>query len=217
MILYKYLPPERALNFIDEPTIFFSHTQLLNDPFELASEANRAYEEAPEGLLNKLTARNARLDRYYLFCLSRCYKNILMWSHYAGSHKGIVVGLDVDALDLNNKGFAVPAEKGVVSYSEELPSVDAEFTKRLLTKSIDWEYENEVRVVGEEEFMLRRGRKKGEGFVVSVPAAAIKEIYLGVNSAISLRGECYSRKSVVSIFQAKQDFRSFKLKFDQVG
>lgn len=34
-------------------------------------------------------------------CLSETYNNILMWSHYAGNHKGFVIEYDTDALKTN--------------------------------------------------------------------------------------------------------------------
>lgn len=90
--------------------------------------------------------------------LSRNPLNILMWSHYAEKHSGFVVEFsipqasslfehEVDEYILEN---LFPLE---VKYSNKKPIInpfddkDLNMEKNFLTKSIDWEYEEEERVI----------------------------------------------------------------------
>ncbi|EON93015.1 hypothetical protein MARLIPOL_06149 [Marinobacter lipolyticus SM19] len=88
-------------------------------------------------------------------CLSRNPFNILMWSHYARLHTGFVVGFRMQRLtdkcaesDVGYKMLPLP-----VDYSKERPKINwSEATsemirKMVLTKSDDWSYEEEERVI----------------------------------------------------------------------
>ncbi|EKT4522057.1 DUF2971 domain-containing protein [Pseudomonas putida] len=74
---------------------------------------------------------------------------ILMWSHYAEHHKGFVVELRI-AMDaprpILEQFMPFPVE-----YQVERPVVDwasgCDITQYFLTKSLDWEYEQEERVL----------------------------------------------------------------------
>lgn len=96
-------------------------------------------------------------NRIGISCFSVNPKNILMWSHYANSHKGIVYKFDTNLFNDNkDKKFINKAIK--VNYSKnngyELLNyaiVDNEDSKQyvyeLITKAKDWEYEQEYRYI----------------------------------------------------------------------
>ena len=114
--------------------------------------------------------------RFKICCFSTDYKNRLMWSHYADSHRGFCVEYDFTNY-LEDKLCPMP-----VCYSNirlKLPwevilkqSQDREtiihFVKVLLMKDEVWSYENEWRLVRFEEL--------GDG---NMPAPPIKCIYIG--------------------------------------
>lgn len=84
-----------------------------------------------------------------VFSLSRDPTNILMWSHYADHHKGFVVELRIamDApMHLLERFMPFPVE-----YRVERPVVDwasgCDVTQYFLTKSPDWRYEQEERML----------------------------------------------------------------------
>ena len=96
-------------------------------------------------------------SNFKICCLSTEYKNKLMWSHYADSHKGICVEYDFSSKAVN-KSQPLP-----VYYSHTRPkfpwkavieeSTEAKrqgqicFMQALLTKDKVWSYENEWRMV----------------------------------------------------------------------
>jgi hypothetical protein len=81
--------------------------------------------------------------------LSRDPANILMWSHYAEHHKGFVVDLRI-AMDapMQLLDRVIPFE---VEYQIDRPVVDwgsdFDIKKYFLTKSVEWKYEQEERIL----------------------------------------------------------------------
>lgn len=80
-----------------------------------------------------------------LFCCSASPKKALMWAHYADSHKGVCLKLDISK-DVDLFEFTHP-----VKYYYKYPKFDY-FKKnglvnRILAKSSDWKYEDEIRTI----------------------------------------------------------------------
>lgn len=88
-------------------------------------------------------------------CLTKKPDNILMWSHYAENHKGFVVEFDVEHHDENiHMGNVEEKLFGWdVEYNQSMPIItagerDFNAVKNVfLTKSPDWAYEEEYRVL----------------------------------------------------------------------
>jgi len=102
------------------------------------------------------TFRRQQLEGVGLVSLSRNATNVLMWSHYAGDHTGFVLEFRIPVLgdtgDIAHTTdrllpFPVAYQPGrpIIKIGQELPQdlVD----KIVLTKSRDWVYEEEERVV----------------------------------------------------------------------
>lgn len=85
----------------------------------------------------------------------------LLWSHYAGGHKGYCVGLNLervmecvfDAMGVNALGpYYMDYNEAVPSLSHEVPTSDVDDMEKLtdfsfMHKSLDWSYEREFRLV----------------------------------------------------------------------
>jgi len=98
-----------------------------------------------EGLINKVAKRVTQRKGIACF-MSNC-ENLLMWAHYANSHKGVSLKFDI----LDDTEFFSPMKK--VIYEEEYPQYDYltnknDFVNQMFfVKSEDWSYEEEVRVL----------------------------------------------------------------------
>lgn len=97
------------------------------------------------------------------FCMDsdkcKAVENTLMWAHYANCHKGICVQYELDERDFSaNKtsiGFTLrlmkikyanPTDKkDIIDFTN--PNTKLNIRTGLATKSKDWEYENEVRMI----------------------------------------------------------------------
>ncbi len=99
------------------------------------------------------------ISRVGVVSLSKNALNILMWSHYADFHRGFVLefripimGSEQDISLTNERLLPFPikyrSERPHIEIGKELP--DKIIDKLILTKSLDWEYEEEERVVDHE-------------------------------------------------------------------
>ncbi|GHT58402.1 hypothetical protein FACS1894109_12580 [Spirochaetia bacterium] len=142
MRVYKYMSMSNFIEHIEEyllGKLFFADWHTLNDPMEglfLVSNSGQ-YTEALDGL------KNAKYHNKVCALAGDC-DNFLLWSHYADSHKGICIGIDVDVAKLKK-----------ISYNESLPliysidSLDYNIEKILTSKLNCWSYENEYRILEE--------------------------------------------------------------------
>jgi len=97
----------------------------------------------------ELTNRSIRdaKESFGVTCFSTESNNILMWSHYAEKHKGVVIKFDI----LKDPDFFNTPFK--VEYKSDFPNFNylrnRESIGKLLleTKSMEWSYENEIRVM----------------------------------------------------------------------
>ena len=142
-----------------------------------------------------------------------------MWAHYGDSHQGVVIGIDVDEANLHSlSDNFIPYQLGEVIYTktklhndldliseDELTDIGQNILfegnifnlakRAFLYKSLDWAYEEEVRVVKEVK-SLKASYHSREGvfgdfnkikiagrplYCFSIPKSSIKEVYLGKN------------------------------------
>lgn len=212
-------------------TMWFSAPQSFNDPFdcnlsEISShtqeEANQFLEHILEGrpdreaLLSRGTtvakaekslasSKETILSRTGILCLSKKLDNILMWSHYTDSHKGLVIELDpIHDLDF----FLSPIQ---VNYTDTYEPTNyfkdphSAITKIISTKSSCWSYEEEIRIVK-------------SGVIGSVPfnPKAIRRVIFGCKSDANfisrIRELCSTQElEHVSFSQLKVSYGKFTL------
>jgi hypothetical protein len=151
---------------------------------EIKELANKQYDKTllkdPE---NIISAHNNSIDLAYedfgIFSLSEVSHNILMWSHYANSHRGICIGFDTAKLKQHiYKMFEKhrhTIEPYKVIYQTDYPTIDPNksarenFLNQFTVKSIDWCYEKEWRYI-----LFDRTNK-----AIEIPNDVISEIILG--------------------------------------
>ncbi|MCI0147540.1 DUF2971 domain-containing protein [Paraburkholderia sediminicola] len=128
-----------------------------------------------------------------ILCLSKAPDSILMWSHYADQYQGAVITFDAD-----HEFFADQIE---VEYVEERPKKHIDSYKsepvpvaELCAKSIEWTYEQEVRIVRPLQDCKRMEKTDTRGFPVftaDIPQEAIVSVALGERTPVSQQQEIY--------------------------
>lgn len=226
MILYKYVSFDVCQRIIFGESIGFSPVNYFNDPFE--TTAFSFGERHDKTIDDKIAARafKERINsRFAVLSLTRQPLNSLMWSHYGLSHSGAVIGIDVDEAGLNDpEASLICASQGEVVYSatkpihaidiqcfnqsllEDIESLTFEptsnnfFKRAFLYKSLEWAYEEEIRVIKSvskdglsipKRTNLKFHNRHGDWEKISVenrplflfrlPKGSIKELYLGAN------------------------------------
>ena len=141
-----------------------------------------------------------------VYCLSERPDDILMWSHYAGSHSGICLAFAANYIfpecAVERVGYPDSNEYPTVNFFTA--SKDEQIKAALLTKAKHWDYEREWRVVditGPGWHSIRPEWLVGLIFGCQTPAAQIAQ----VRSTVS------QRQSSLQLFQAKKKYREFAL------
>ena len=203
-ILYKYRDyksPYRD-DYITLNEVHYSFPRLLNDPFDihpyvlpLTKEEKQKLMETSVGHLfsetqivnavDFLTHRDIYLavqsvmSQTYVLSLSKTYKSIQMWAHYADAHKGICYGFDVSE---DEECFSPRMD---VVYKKDRPQINIldlfggseeskaeQIKKAITTKQKQWIYEEEVRC-------LKRFDINEQNTNVHFNPKALKEIIFG--------------------------------------
>jgi len=141
-----------------------------------------------------------------ILCLSKNPENILMWSHYANSHSGVLVEFDEEneffnQLDINSDNKDIDEFYGKampVNYRRSRPTFeffDKSWPDMFLTKSIDWSYEEEHRMLmplSEADRVIN-----DHIHLFEIPEEAFKAVYFGVN---------FSKLKIIDTIKAVKSF-----------
>lgn len=157
-----------------------------------------------------------------IFSLTENPNNQLMWSHYADSHQGFVLGFNADHKYFHQQRSEVD-EFGYlrkVEYRENRPScpmIELTGTDVFLVKSLQWKYEEEWRVIrplrDADEMIMKEPYPI---FLFSFPPEVIREVILGHKMPAEKKTEITSfvrsNFDSVKLFQVEIDSQSFGLK-----
>jgi len=164
MKIFKYQPINRnSIAGLSQAKLWVSEPTSFNDPFEFRLKRSSTQkgldkihrtdihlnEEFLEGFIS---AFEKKISKMGVVCFSKSCDNILMWSHYSDGHKGMCLEFELDSKQtLSDKAIYQ------VNYSLEYPEINLEnniwsidgAAKILYTKSKEWEYEQELRLIRE--------------------------------------------------------------------
>jgi hypothetical protein len=120
------------------------------------------------------------VDKIGICCFSENDKALLMWSHYANKHKGICLTFDVskDEELFTKHPYKVeyPQKYPVYHWPRDTGKVKP-FRYLIATKSKEWDYEEEIRIVRNSDSVKQEFRGK-----VSFNKKALVAIKFGYNS-----------------------------------
>lgn len=221
-MLYKYadINDNFTLNNLINNQLGFNRIENFNDPFDtnpkldidkndiisanISNELKKSYLSLPKSQIIDIALEGIRkpsfTDKYGVTCFSKINDNILMWSHYANSHKGICLGFDLDKNNLEN---FIDKKKNIenklifsktkyrllpIKYSPIRPTFKI-FSNNYHEQTIDilsiknniWEYEKEYRI------FLYNKNDKNVYFPLGIyyNSNYLKEIILGLNFSIN--------------------------------
>lgn len=199
---YKNCNYSHLRNLLVDSCFYMSSRHQLNDPFDVRSSIefgnggidrskylNKIFKEnktrhKDRKLISKRLDSRERIQEAIKTHLERAVdttgvhsfatspKNLLLWSHYADSHKGVCLIYET-AKDLDTFIMALP-----VGYSKSFPvinytpEIEGDLIKKaFLTKAIDWQYEKERRIF----------RRNSAGHYMAFSPRALVGLILGAN------------------------------------
>jgi hypothetical protein len=164
-----------------------------------------------------------------IFCATRSRSNLLMWSHYAEQHRGVVFGFQPDSARDSFLCLLEPVAYSDVRPSfrkladpmmeeEAAPTLEAlrAFSRSLTAvKSTHWAYEEELRLV------VPSYVPEGQSAVfMPYHATELAELYLGLRMSASDRNELSAAARTVNknvaVFQARMTPGAYSLSFERV-
>jgi hypothetical protein len=168
----KYLTPEFIEQWLSYliPTI---NQQELIHPNQISS------------IHNNDVAVNYYNEHFAAFCLTECPRNLLMWSHYADTHAGLVLQFD------KTHAFFTECEQPLnlfkpITYSEDRPVLSLSSIKSLETffiKSPEWQYDKEWRLIKQIDPSMPTSNvnRNNSLHLFPIPNKLITGIVIGVN------------------------------------
>jgi len=175
--MFKYRTIDSTKKILDNNSLWYSRPNDFNDPFDcqIVPNTNNTLEEIEsflrnnsEGKINEYQIKKLAKEAYEIpgkwkniieqtfdkiinksgiCCFTKDEKNLLMWSHYSDSHKGICLKFDI-LKDLDFFVYPLP-----VNYRDDYPDYNHLGDRQtlvndiILSKSNDWIYEQEIRVL----------------------------------------------------------------------
>lgn len=143
--------------FLTQPRLRASQRGVLNDPFELSPAQDLIDKALIDGISDefftktKVFLTETDFNQVGVISFTENYNNLLMWSHYANEHKGVVIEFDYHKLQsyLNYKLSTHNSIERVYYNRERYSPLECQVCIKdvLLTKSDDWIYEKEHRVL----------------------------------------------------------------------
>lgn len=205
--LYKYTSAKTAFNILSTSQIRFSSPETFNDPFEVSPPVKIiGFSRESKEILSKTNFMKSYhgivetfISYLKLFCLSGTKDSILMWSHYADMHKGVVIGFDTSK-DIINKCKKVTYEMGTINIDKtienrkklknniptsDINNLDNEQYQKALYyhKHRDWNYEQEYRCsypFSEKEYQDAIQKKEQTKYAfIQISEDSINSVYLG--------------------------------------
>lgn len=141
--VYKFTNAQYGISNLEKKRLKLSTIKDLNDPFDLCplDTTDPAVLKAADAVVSGVWKTTA------ILCFSRNWDNLLLWSHYGDSHKGICLGFDIP---MGDPGANYDTD---VLYQPNLLQIrgpeDVNFGLAnclLRTKHESWSYEQEVRM-----------------------------------------------------------------------
>lgn len=184
----------------------------VNDPFELlcADQGDRVQKQVLRVLREHWTKRLGFIS------FSTNWRSPLMWAHYAESHTGVCLGIDIVEEDKIRKMVYEPERlKGLFDGTKPNAGVEEETLLMVLTtKYKHWEYEDECRAFAS---LDERDEKTGLYYVDFGSTLLLREVIVGARCTKPV-GEFAklikaSRKVLkpITVFKARPAFRTFTM------
>ncbi|MCB0495103.1 MAG: DUF2971 domain-containing protein [Cyclobacteriaceae bacterium] len=134
---------------------------------DIRSKYIKAFKKNPEKFFSPFKGLFKEFLDYHGICsFSKIKENLLLWSHYADSHKGVCLAFDYNLITEQFKQFD-DVEYNDDPFLFDIKDANNSISKTVLRKSKDWEYEKEIRFVME--------RSKSAAFNMN----ALREINFG--------------------------------------
>jgi len=211
--------PKLMEEFIEWMFSFTPTKPISDEEARAAQKEIRTNPRYRQGILDRWSTDFMKTipGRWGLYCLTPVADSTLMWSHYANNHRGICL-----EFGLEHPLFGSALE---VSYLSSYPKwsphslVETGAYQVLLTKSDDWRYEREFRIIGLSDGVNRRFADLEDhplvvkdGFL-NLPTGSLKAVIAGCEADYeSIRAVAVAADPALKVKRAIRSPNKYRLK-----
>ncbi len=139
-----------AFDIIVYQRLYCSPWNIQNDPME-GIFAYSYGTDKKSNIVRRIEGITDAKRKYRICSLSSTYDCHLLWAHYAGGFDGVAIEVDLPDNDPNIKPVEYRGVFAFLNMNRPMPEDEAA-RKILFSKYKEWEYEKEIRVLGEHEY-----------------------------------------------------------------
>ena len=208
-VLYKYrILNSNTIDSLENEYIWCGWTKELNDPFECllksdeeeklkiskyidvkidlnVKEIREQYDKLKEIEVKKIIQDIIeKKESIVMTSFSEKKDNIMMWSYYADSHKGICIEYSFEDIDKAISNWLLPViyEEHIIKIGDYLDDQEMGVARQLTTKFIGWQHESEWRMMNPIDDSFYKLEYNNDNSIKGVKVKLKpKRIFLGCN------------------------------------
>lgn len=204
--MYKYFSNIEFLeDVLKNERLYLINSTKCNDPYDssvkLPMTLNELRQNEPN--IDEDHPEVLQSDQTLLCCFSEYSDSIVMWSHYTDKHSGVAIEFDFKDNEFMKEHLIK------VIYTDIFDTDNYYFAH--ITKSRQWEYEQEWRIVGAyySEHVYDKVEEKGPNRYIDI-SGCIKSIMFGVNMDLK------TKRTIVNMCKGKNiNFYNARLSRDE--
>lgn len=181
-----------------------SFEEVINKIYELLKNIKNKFCPSKDNIINAIISfqfgkeRREHHKNISCSCFSEVNNSLLMWSYYADCHKGVCLEFDLTTETAQNDNIV--KNIGKVNYSSNYSDTWTN-ENALFTKSIEWNHEQEWRIVADMEI---------EEYL---PFPYVTAIYLGARISEEYKKDLtnFAKKHLIDIYQLVPNLNKFEL------
>jgi hypothetical protein len=184
-LLYRFMSTKNVLQTLESMRLRIGRIADLNDPFDCAIHFTGARPRdvaVCEEITRTIFAR--RNESLGVLCFTRTWREPVLWSHYADSHRGMALVLHRAAgADLRRVKYSRRRKSVAVQHLDQRDeeAIIAALGDSFFVKSPTWAYEKEVRILVE----LNKHEISGGSYFAGLPKEMIRGVILGLRCDFS--------------------------------
>jgi Protein of unknown function (DUF2971) len=152
-MMYRILPPKYGVKSLISGMLKLGNVLEFNDPYDSLLSLTHPDPRVPQSKLDEGAAKQRALQfgSYGILCLTENPESTCTWAHYAQNHTGLALGFDLDISRSDLIKIKYLTSRPYLDIARPLEPNTDETTQRIMTcletKSPDWEYESERRLI----------------------------------------------------------------------
>ena len=212
LISFDNIPNDFIIRLINK---YYGHLSRNERRVKIRTYLKKSKSDLIRFLNNEFISKEKELRG--IACFTKDSRNLLMWSQYSDSHKGICIGFNLEKLYRNIRALSFNEIALLnVKYTEKLEAnnyfIDGKkaVINWLRTKSESWEYENEIRI----SFSPIQFENK-ESLIIPFDKSVVDEILLGSKIKEDdegiLKNMLYEKYPNAKVYKMELSDKSFSL------